>query len=527
MTASPQEFERLHEYLEFYARETPDALACVFEEQRWTYRELYCRVQACALALRQAGIKAGDRVAVLSTPRVEFWCLFLASLRVGAIWLGLNPRYRYAELAYVIADSRPKLIFSIAEFEGRDFRSDAQRLGTLYPSAHLPVGIGASLEGGSFEEFLVAGERSNCALPDLPSGEDPALIVYTSGSTGSPKGAVLSQYGLAKGAAMQTRHLAMMAPSLVVNFPINHVACVADTCATTLVAGGKIVFRERFDALDTLKTVEQEGCTMLGGVPTMLQLMLEQPELPSIDLSSVQLIAWGGAAMPAVSIERLGAICQRRLSLYGLTETAANIVFVNQEAGVEELASAIGWPDEHVRVRVVDEEGALCADGVPGELQFQGDFFFLGYWERPEATTDAWTEDGWFRSGDIGSRDAAGCLSLRGRKSDMFKSGGYNIYPREIEAVLEALPEVAMAAVIGVPHTLYQEVGHAWVLPAAGKHLAPEKLTQQCREHLANYKVPKRISIVDGLPMLPVGKVDKSALREWASKEEACSDNKH
>jgi acyl-CoA synthetase (AMP-forming)/AMP-acid ligase II len=255
---------------------------------------------------------------------------------------------------------------------------------------------------------------------------------------------------------------------------------------------------------------------MLGGVPTMLQLMLEEPALESLDLSSLELIAWGGAAMPREGIRRLGALCDRLMTLYGLTETSANIVFGDEQSGADALAETIGSPDRAVRCRIVDEAGVPCPVGEAGELQFCADFFFLGYWRQESAGAAAWTDDGWFRTGDIALQRADGNLVLRGRKAEMYKSGGYNIYPREIELALELQPGVALAAVVCVPDPLYQEVGYAWVVPDPGADLSVETLREACRSRLANYKVPKHFAIRDSMPMLPVGKVDKRALKEMA-----------
>jgi acyl-CoA synthetase (AMP-forming)/AMP-acid ligase II len=299
-----------------------------------------------------------------------------------------------------------------------------------------------------------------------------------------------------------------------VSFPINHVACVADTCATTLMMGGKIVFQERFDPEASLRAVQDERCTMLGGVPTMLQMQLDHPRFGQFDLSSLELVAWGGAAMPLDGITRLQRVCGRLLSLYGLTETSANIVFGDEQDGLERLAQSIGRPDRRVLCRVVDDLGQVCEPGIQGELQFKSDFFFLGYWNRELETREAFTDDGWLKTGDLGSMQADGLLVLAGRRSEMYKSGGYSIHPREIEMVLEDLPEVALAAVVGVPDALFQEVGHAFVVAEAGAAVSEAVLRETCRARLANYKVPKHFTVCAALPMLPVGKVDRSTLRK-------------
>lgn len=220
--------------------------------------------------------------------------------------------------------------------------------------------------------------------------------------------------------------------------------------------------------------------------------------------------------MPVEYVDQLKALAPRLMTLYGLTETSANIVFGDSRDGLASLADSLGRPDASVACRVVDEAGSPCSPGEAGELQFRADFFFIGYWQHPQASRDAWTADGWFRSGDIGTVDIDGRLRLKGRRSEMFKSGGYNVYPRELESILEAIPGVASAAVVGVPDPLYQEVGWAWVVPEAGWHLSVSGLRDVCREQLANYKVPKHFRIVSELPLLPVGKIDKVRLQQLA-----------
>ncbi|MEQ8262044.1 class I adenylate-forming enzyme family protein [Pseudohaliea sp.] len=508
----------LDDWLSHHAAERPADTAVVCSGRRLSYAQLEERVDQCAAALVGRGIEAGDRVAVLACPSLEFWCSALAVMRVGAIWMGLNPRYRPAELAYLLADSRPKLVLAIAAFEDRDYLRELERLEGAPPDGYELVAID-EFTAGHTGATATAAPRLRDRARAARSPERPAALVYTSGSSGKPKGALLSHHGLVTGAGMQVAQLDVSVQSMVVSFPINHVACLADTCATTLVSGGKIVFQERFDPRALLEATAEEGCTMLGGVPTMLQLLLEDPLLPTLDLSSLELIAWGGAAMPREYLGRLNELAPRLMTLYGLTETSANIAFGDSREDPAALFDSVGRADPSVACRVVDEQGHPCAPGAAGELQFRADFFFIGYWEREQATRDAWTHDGWFRSGDIGTLDVDGRLRLKGRRSEMFKSGGYNVYPRELEAALEAIPGVAAAAVVGVPDPLYQEVGYAWVVPEAGTRLSESLLRDACRDQLANYKVPKHYRIVSELPLLPVGKIDKARLQRLAAEQ--------
>ena len=325
---------------------------------------------------------------------------------------------------------------------------------------------------------------------------------------------MLSHYGLSYGATMQTRHFALDHPGLVVSFPINHVASVADTCATTLVRGGKIVFQEQFDPVASVEATVKERCSMIAGVPTMFQMQMAQPGFDDADFSALELILWGGAAMPVECINRLKELNKRMLTAYGMTETACHVTYTDAGSDVDVLANTVGRGDPNCGIRIQTADGGLATEDNPGELQVAGEFLMLRYWNREEATRRAFTNDGWLKTGDVAFQRKDGNIRLVGRMSDMFKSGGYNVYPREIEITLEAHPAVALAAVVAAPDPLYQEIGVAYLQIEIGQALTPESAAAWCREHLANYKVPKSIKILDALPLLPVGKVDKQALKK-------------
>jgi acyl-CoA synthetase (AMP-forming)/AMP-acid ligase II len=287
---------------------------------------------------------------------------------------------------------------------------------------------------------------------------------------------------------------------------------VGDITIDTLVPGGTIVFQDQFDPEAMLAAIEPERITFFGHVPTVLQLIVNHPRFDTVDWSSVELIIWEGAAAPAELIRRLADKCPNLANAYGMTETVGSVTFTFDATDVDVLANSIGWPVPEYGVRLVGEENRLVPPGETGEIQVKGDFVTLGYWNRPEATRDLFTSDGWLRTGDLAVLRPDGAYRLIGRLKEMFKSGGYNVYPREIELVLERHPDVAMAAVVGVPDPLYQEVGHAFVMVHPGRQPSPEDLEAHCRAELANYKVPKRFVVATELPMLPIGKIDKRKL---------------
>ena len=519
---------RITDYLHELARLAPHHDALVFEGQRLSFRELESRVVTFARALLALGIRKGDRIAVLSTPRPEYWVSFLAASGVGAVWLGLSPKYTLKECRYVIDDAQPRLLFAVAEFEDRDYRSIVDALLAEHRGIEQAISLTGTIPGArSYANFLSFADevstREYRAAAHAVDRLDPALLVYTSGSSGQPKGALLSHYGLCYGATVQNHHFSVMQPSTLCCFPINHVACVADTCCVALVNGGTLHLHERFDPQQVLECIDRQSITYWLAVPTMLLMVLDQPSVEHTDFSNLELIIWGGAALPEPTIRRLQRLVPRLMNVYGLTETSANVTYTGSDASMEQMRDTIGSPSPAMPCRIVDVQGRPCRPNEPGELQFKGEYLFIGYINRPEETRGAFTADGWLRTGDVGYWREDGNITLVGRLSDMFKSGGYNVYPREIELLLESHPAVEMAAVVSVPDALYQEVGAAYVIPkhvsSAHEEISPAELRSFCKRHLANYKVPKKYTVLSQLPMLPVGKIDKVELKKRAAAQ--------
>lgn len=503
------------------AERESETLAVVFEDQRLTYSDLLQRVNAVSRALLASGVGPGDRVAMLSTTRVDYWVVFLATSAIGAIWLGLGVRNRLEEYRYVIGDAEPCILIGIAEFEGRDYRPDLAALKREFECIRTLVVLGRDCADAlSFEAFLAGGDAVPVAAveeaADSVSPDSPALIVYTSGTTGRPKGAMLSHEGLIIGARAQYDWPGPR-PVVICSLPVNHIACVGDTCCTNLVSGGTLIFTERFDPRAELELIERERVTVWGGIPTMVQMVFAQPDFDRYDLSSVHVMGWGGAAMSRDLILKMQALCPRVRVVYGLTETSCNTTWTEFGADIDDLASTIGKPAPAFPCRIAREDGSLCGVGETGEIQFLSRTNMLGYWRRPEATREAFTEDGWLRTGDLGHWRANGNIELVGRRSEMFKSGGFNVYPREVELALEEYEGVEVAVVISRPDPLYGEVGHASVLMRADCAVTSDDLRQFLQSRIANYKIPKTIEIVRSLPMLANGKVDRQALRKLAA----------
>ncbi len=509
---------RISDWVDWWADASPDSEALVLDPIRWTYADLAPQVSRLAQAMLANGVARGDRVAVMGEPRPECFTVMLAASRIGAITMGLNPKFPLRELRYFVDDAEPRLLVAVGDADD-PLHGIAAEIGELSPSIERVVSVDAKRPeaAGGWSDFLaegdgVAAEQVVKAFDAVEPG-DPVLIVYTSGSTGQPKGAVLPNEGLVVCSEVQADHWATSEVRLLVNLPVNHIGFMGDMCSFVLVAGGTSFFMEQFDPVGILDLIARERLTAWGQVPTMFQLTVAQPEFRTADLSSLELIVWGGASAPADLLEVLAESGARLATSFGMTETTGSVTYTRPDADLSELADTVGAPDPRFEVRLAGADGSPVQPGDEGEIQVRGRHVMLGYWQRPEATADAIDADGWFHTADIALLRDDGQYSIRGRLSEMYKSGGENVYPREVETVLEEHPGVAMAAVFGAPDEIYSEVGHAHVIRQPGHDPDPAELLAFCRTHLVNFKVPKQIVVHDMLPMLPIGKIDKVALR--------------
>jgi acyl-CoA synthetase (AMP-forming)/AMP-acid ligase II len=505
-----------------HAAQHPGRSAIVFRDERISYPQLRDAVQQCAGLLRSHGIGRGDTVALLAPPRPEAMILFLAAASIGAVWLGLSPKYQVRELSYFLAHAQPKLILSIDAFEGVDYTEKLSQTLNELSGSNLPAPI--YFEGASNSHEALLDRLRGLAPVDAPvpasgrgSPDDPALLVYTSGTTGKPKGALLRHRSLVYRARVQAEQFATKAPATVINFaPINHVGGMLYRGLSQLAVAGTIVYQERFQPPEIMALIERHQVNVLMLGPTMLQMLLDEP---SFDINVFKRMEWfvfAGAPLPAPTLKKIQSYCPVGTA-YGLTESTSSIGFVKSPEPVELIGSTVGRPILDDDMRVVDELGEVAEDGQRGELQVRAEHCMVGYLRDEEATRKAITADGWMNTGDVAVRLPSGHFQLVGRLKEMYKSGGYNIYPREIELVLEDHHLVNIAAVIAVDDPRFQQVGHAFVQLAPGVQLSEAELVAWCRERMANYKVPKRFVVCEALPLLPIGKVNKAQLRELAS----------
>ncbi len=496
---------------------SPDALCAVHGERRMTFKDVKDEVDLIARALLANGVVRGDRVATLSPPSMEFWLTYLAATSIGAIWHGINPVYRDREFSYLLQDASPKVVFSVSPFDGRHYDSELQAtenevdLFVTFGDAH-----GAAVSAHDF--LSSAGKVSESVLAKARGAvahSDTAVIVYTSGTTGQPKGAMLSHGTITSSAKANAAWMGKeRLQCTVCAAPTNHVGALNNVCMNVFAAGGYIVFYHKVDVEALGKIREDERPTYLVTSPTGFMMTMNLPGFDPARLDHTRLIVCGGATTPLSILETWAGVGCPISSVYGQTETCGIITYTDLDAPLEDVAETIGRVLPGCDMRVANEDGTPGKVGETGEIQFRGPYVMSGYFNRPEATAEAFTSDGYLRTGDVGFIRDDGNLVFVGRIKEMFKSGGYNVYPLEIEQSIAEHQDVLLAAVLPVPNELYQEVGHAFVMPHPGKRVTEGDLREFLKARIANYKVPKTFAISDELPLLPNGKVDKVTLAE-------------
>lgn len=511
----------IHAILARCVRETPYAEAAVEGDVRLSYAALGDRVDAFAKGLLAAGVAKGDRVALLAPPGLHFWVCYLATVSIGAIWFGLNPRYQRNEYSYLLESAAPKIVFAVSPFEERRYVAELQELG---PDVRLFVAIGEpSGRAQSLEAFLVAGESVTRVALDAArqavEREDIAVIVYTSGTTGKPKGAMLSHRAIASIALTNAAWMGDGLASTVNPAPINHVGGLNNVSMNVLAYGGRIIFHPRVDIAAIAAINARERPTYMVASPTAFQMMLSNPAFDLKAIDFIKLIVFGGAVTPQNVVEAFMKLGAKMSCVYGQTETCGIVTATQFDDGAAIMAETIGRALPGAEVRVATEDGAPVPAGATGEIQVKAPFVMSGYYNNPEATKEAFTADGFLKTGDLGVLRPDGNIAFAGRLKEMFKSGGYNVYPLEVEQAIAEHGDVAQVVVAPRPHPVFQEVGHAIVQARPGSSIDIDALRAFLKARIADYKVPKTFEVVEAMPYLPNAKIDRAALKKRAMEE--------
>jgi len=490
----------------------PDAVAYIDGERTFSFADTEASSRRLATALLAAGLRAGDRIALLSHNRIEWLQLFFAATRVGIAVVALSPRYRDAEIEYMLADSQAKAVFTVAQAEDFDFLAMFEGMRPRLPSLRQ-VQV---MDGPAFAAMAAHGSddaRIDAAAAALDP-QDLAMVIYTSGTTGRPKGCALSHASLLASASAQASHTRVRPGDLMqLANPFNHVGGITCGILAQLLAGGVCELVPSFKAKTVLEMIRRHPPQILVGVPTMMTLLLMHPESAATDLGSVRLIITGGSIVDASLLAQLQARMPGAtiMNLYGLSEASGALVMTPWDCADADLMQSIGLPLDGAALRVVGPGGEALAPGEVGELHFGGLGVVRDY-IGAAAGSQAF-EGGWLRTGDLGSVDARGYITLKGRMKDMYIQGGFNVYPAEVEALISTHPDVVMVAGIGVPDPVLGEVGRYFVVAREGSELTPSDVLRHCAGKIADYKMPRQVLLRDALPLTPAGKIQKAALR--------------
>ncbi|HUQ00754.1 MAG TPA: AMP-binding protein [Aeromicrobium sp.] len=478
------------------------------DRRRWTFDDLLVDAERVAGALLQR-FEPGERVAVWA-PNIPEWVLleFGAAL-AGIVVVTVNPAYQPKELEYVLHQSGSAGIFLVPEFRGNPMAASVEQVRARLPELREVILF------TEWDAFLATSQPS-LQLPEVKPG-DPVQIQYTSGTTGFPKGALLTHRGLTNNSRYWALIADIRAGDTVVNpFPMFHTAGCAIGVLGALQAGACLVPVYAFEPGLMLELIEAERAQIALGVPTALLALLECPDLAKRDLSSLRGVLSGGATVPADLVKRIERDLGVQFSIiYGSTECSPIITQVRLDDEFRDKTETLGRPTPQTDVKIVDPDtGETLPCGAVGELCARGYNVMIGYYEMPEQTAEAIDEEGWYHTGDLASMDDRGFLRIEGRLKDMIIRGGENIYPREIEDLLFEHPAVAEAAVVGVPDERWGESVAAFVRVAAGQTITSDELFTYCREHLAPHKTPRHWTFVDAFPMTASGKIQKFILRD-------------
>jgi malonyl-CoA/methylmalonyl-CoA synthetase len=462
------------------------------------YDELDAASARIAHALTAAGARPGDRVAAQTDKCWEALALYLACLRAGFVYLPLNTGYQKSELAYLFGDAEPAVIVCAP--------AAAKRVAALRPEASvltLASGTGTLLDraSGQSESFDTVVSK-----PD-----DVAAILYTSGTTGQPKGALLTHRNLASNAVTLVEFWGFTRGDVLLHaLPIYHVHGLFVACHCALLAGARMLWLAKYDAAEVRALLPR--ATVMMGVPTFYTRLLALPSFGADDCRATRLFVSGSAPLLAETFDEFATRTGHTiLERYGMTETG---MITSNPLDGERIAGTVGPPLPGVSVRVVDAEGRPDTAGGVGGVEVKGPNVFSGYWRMPDKTREEFTADAYFRTGDVGQLLPNGYLRIVGRAKDLIISGGLNVYPKEIEEKIDALPGVVESAVIGVPDADFGEAVAAVVVARPGHALTEASMIAALREEIARFKVPKRVHFVAELPRNAMGKVQKNLLRE-------------
>ncbi len=536
--------DTIGQHFDKVAARYPDRPALIARQQniRWTWRELAQRVDEFAAGLVSLGLKPGERIGIWSPNNAEWVITQFATAKAGLILVNINPAYRLSELDYALNKVGCRALVTATAFKTSDYAGMLTTLcpelascipGSLaaarVPTLRLVIQIGArSIPGaipfGEVAPLATAASRARIAeLAPLLQFDDPINIQFTSGTTGSPKGATLTHHNILNNGFF-TAETMQLTPEdrLCIPVPLYHCFGMVMGVLGCLTHGAAMVFPgEGFDPLATLETIAAERCTALYGVPTMFIAQMDHPRFAEFDVSSLRTGIMAGSPCPIEVMRRAMSLMNLRdiTIAYGMTETSPVSFQTTLDDPVERRVATVGRIHPHLECKIVDTEGRIVPHGTPGELCTRGYSVMLGYWDDAERTAQAIDRARWMHTGDLATLDAEGYCAIVGRIKDLVIRGGENVYPREVEEFLYRHPKISDVQVFGIPDAKYGEEICAWVKLRDGETLTEEEVRAFCRDQIAHYKIPRYVRFVTEFPMTVTGKMQKFLMREAMQKE--------
>jgi len=485
---------------------TPDKAAIRFHGQTLSYAKLHARIVDAARGLKsELGVGRGDRVAILAANHADYLVTLYACARLGAMLVTLNWRLAVPEQLYILSDSGAKVLIV-----DKEFSAVVEQLAQRLPDIKV-VGLDYTpADAPSFDDLLAAG--SGDGRNPHTDTSNPLLLVYTSGTTGRPKGAVLRQEALVWNALMSHHAHDMRSEDHILTFlPMFHVGGLNIQTTPAVQLGATVTIQTRFAPDTGLLAVARDRPTLIVMVPAIMQALIQHPLWETTDLSSLRAVATGSSQIPVPLIKAFNDRGVPVIQIYGSTETGPTAIYTRVGGDLSRMTST-GLPGLYCEARIVDDDGREVPHGTAGEVIVRGPNVLYEYWGNADATAEA-LRDGWYHTGDIGTRDADGYFYIHDRKKNMIISGGENIYPAEVERVLHDHPCIAEAAVIGCPDPKWQEVPVAYIVCRKDMTISAEDIKTFVGQHLARFKIPREIVFVETLPRTALGKVQHFMLR--------------
>jgi fatty-acyl-CoA synthase len=516
------------EVLQIQAAEHPDGTFLIYNDRRFTFAQVESQAAGLAAALAELGIERGDRIAIDLPNWPEFVVSMFAAAKLGAVIVPLNPRYTVPELQYMLRHSEATVVISAENFNGIDYLQLFEGFLTSLPDLQYLVTVGEEDlwyddRIYQFEDLVSSGAGRALPSVTINPNEDTFAILYTSGTMGKPKGVALTHTNLLYAAAGTADAIHLTASDVVFGVTtVFHVFGLGPGIIGTVAAGAALVLQDQFHPADALELIERHKVTVHYGVPTVFITEMREADRPKRNLSSLRIGVAAGAPVSDDLVRRIRAeLCPNLQVAYSLTETGSSVAVTGSDDPEDKQVFTVGKPLAGTDVRALDLDGTILPVESLGEIAVRGPGVMKGYYRQPGETAQAFDEEGFFLTGDLGLVDDEGYIHIVGRRKELIIRGGFNVYPREVEDRLHAHPAVLDVAVVGLPHEVLGEVVCACIVPVEGAIITGEEIKEWCRGALADYKVPDLVRFFDSFPLTGSGKVRRVELARMVSAEES------